>query len=326
METCQANNSTDGETLVVVGDLILDQYVSGTVRRSAPEADVPVVEQERTEYYPGGAANVATNLAALGTAVVLVGAVGDDEEGQRLLSLLTSAKVDVSGVQVLADRPTCHKTRIIGNGRHLVRLDREIVTPIGEEQRRAALDPVRQYLPHARGMICSDYNKGFLCESVLQSLIREAVSLDRKVIVDPKIGDCSRYAGVTVLMPNLDELRLLSGLPIVSSTDIDAAARAVLTRVHPQALLVTCGADGMVLYDLDGKSFVIPGRASTPREVSGAGDSAVAAFAWAYLVCRRPLKEAAEVANNAGSIAVTKSGTATVAKSELLEVPCSGGS
>ncbi|KAF4215510.1 hypothetical protein CNMCM8980_007043 [Aspergillus fumigatiaffinis] len=299
MEIGQASNSTDGETLVVVGDLILDQYVYGTVRRNAPEADVPVVEQEKTEYYPGGVANVAMNLVALGTAVILIGAVGGDAEGQRLFSVLTSAKVDVSCIQILAERPTCHKTRIIGNGRHLVRLDREVVTPIGEEQRRAALDAVRRYLPHARGMICSDYNKGFLC---------------------------GRYEGVTVLMPNLDELGKLSGLPIVSSADTDTAARAVLTRVHPEALLVTCGADGMVLYESDGKSSTIPGRAAAAREVSGAGDSAVATFAWAYLVSRQPLKEAAEVANNAGSIAVTKPGTATVAKSELIEVLCSGGS
>jgi D-beta-D-heptose 7-phosphate kinase/D-beta-D-heptose 1-phosphate adenosyltransferase len=275
MEIGQASNSTDGETLVVVGDLILDQYVYGTVRRNAPEADVPVVEQEKTEYYPGGAANVAMNLVALGTAVILIGAVGGDAEGQRLFSVLTSAKVDVSCIQILAERPTCHKTRIIGNGRHLVRLDREVVTPIGEEQQRAALDAVRRYLPHARGMICSDYNKGFLCGSVLRSLIPEAVSLDRKVILDPKVGDCSRYEGVTVLMPNLDELRKLSGLPIVSSADTDTAARAVLTRVHPEALLVTCGADGMVLYESDGKSSTIPGRAAAAREVSGAGDSAV---------------------------------------------------
>jgi D-beta-D-heptose 7-phosphate kinase/D-beta-D-heptose 1-phosphate adenosyltransferase len=127
-------------------------------------------------------------------------------------------------------------------------------------------------------------------------------------------------------MPNLDELRKLSGLPIVSSADTDTAARPVLTRVHPEALLVTCGADGMVLYESDGKSTTIPGRAATAREASGAGDSAVAAFSWAYLVCRQPPKEAAEVANNAGSIAVTKPGTATVAKSELIEVLCSGGS
>ncbi|PKX97066.1 bifunctional heptose 7-phosphate kinase/heptose 1-phosphate adenyltransferase [Aspergillus novofumigatus IBT 16806] len=288
METCQTNNSADGETLVVVGDLILNQYVYGTVRRNAPEADIPVVEQEKTEYYPGGAANVAMNLVALGTAVILVGTVGDDAEGEHLLILLTSAKVDVSGVQILADRPTCHKTRIIGNGRHLVRLDREVVTPIGEEQQRAAVDSVRQCLLHARGMICSDYSKGFLCESFLRSVIHVAVSPDRKVIVDPKVGDCSRYAGVTVMMPNLDELRKLSGLAIVSSADTDAAARAVLAEVHPEALLVTCGADGMVLYESDGKSSTIPGKASTAREVSGAGDSAVAAFAWAYLVRRQP--------------------------------------
>ncbi|RHZ74247.1 hypothetical protein CDV55_108022 [Aspergillus turcosus] len=325
MLICQADDSANGATLVVVGDLILDQYVSGSVRRNAPEADVPVVEQEKSEYYPGGAANVAMNLVALGTTVVLVGAVGDDEEGKRLLSLLTSANVDVSGVQVLADRPTCHKIRIIGNQRQLVRLDREVVTPIGEEQGRAALDSVRRYLPHARGLICSDYNKGFLCEPVLRSLIHEAVSLERKVIVDPKIGDCSRYAGVTVLMPNLNELRLLSGLPIVSSTDIGAAAGAVLAKARPEALLVTCGADGMVLYEPNGKSFAIRGRASTARDVTGAGDSSLAAFAWAYLVCGRSLKAAAEVANNAGSIAVTKLGTAIVAKSELLEAPCSGG-
>ncbi|KAF7118690.1 hypothetical protein CNMCM5793_008229 [Aspergillus hiratsukae] len=308
MHICQPDNSADGEILVVVGDLILDQYVSGTVRRNAPEADVPVVEQEKSEYYPGGAANVAMNLVALGTAVVLVGAVGDDEEGKRLLSLLTSANVDISGVQVLANRPTCLKTRIIGNGRHLVRLDQEVVTPIGEEQRRAALDSVRRYLPHARGMICSDYNKGFLCESVLRDLIHEAVSLERKVIVDPKIGDCSRYAGATVLMPNLSELRLLSGLPIVSSADIDAAARTVLAKAHPEALLVTRGADGMVLYEPDGKSFAIPGRASTARDVSGAGDSGLAAFAWAYL-------------HRSDEI-----GDCYHRKSELLEAPCSGGS
>ncbi|RHZ48608.1 uncharacterized protein CDV56_103185 [Aspergillus thermomutatus] len=326
MHICQASDSVDVESLVVAGDLILDQYISGTVRRNAPEADVPVVEQEETEYFPGGAANVAMNLAALGTAVVLVGAVGDDEEGKRLLSLLTSANVDVSGVQVIADRPTCRKTRIIGNGRHLVRLDREVVIPIGEEQQRAALDSVRRYLPRARGMVCSDYNKGFLCESVLRSLLHEAVSLDRKVIVDPKIGDCSRYAGATVLMPNLNELRLLSGLPVVSPTDIDAAARAVLTKAHPEALLVTRGADGIVLYESNGKSSAIPGKASTARDVSGAGDSCAAAFAWAYLVCGQSLEAAAELANNAGSIAVTRLGTTIVAKSELLEAPCSGGS
>jgi D-beta-D-heptose 7-phosphate kinase/D-beta-D-heptose 1-phosphate adenosyltransferase len=310
-------NGKGPSTLVVAGDLILDEYLRGSVNRTSPEADVPVVEQEETEYFPGGAANVASNIAALGIPVVLVGAVGDDEEGKRLLSLLAGVNVDVSEVQILSSRPTSRKTRIIGERQHIVRIDREVVHPLEEGQQLAALDSVRRCLPRALGLVCSDYNKGFLCEPVIRALVHEATCLGKKVIVDPKTGDWARYAGASILTPNLTELQLLSGLPVTLPSEIDIAAQVVLQKAKPGALLVTCGADGMILYEPKKRGIVIPSTCATPRDVNGAGDTCIAAFAWAYLACGRSLEEAATVANNAGGIAVAKLGTAIVTKCEL---------
>ncbi|KAF9884609.1 hypothetical protein FE257_001431 [Aspergillus nanangensis] len=304
--------------LLVIGDLILDQYVLGAIHRNSPDANVPVVNQERSKWFPGGAANVACNLVALGSRVVLIGAVGEDDEGQRLLSLLNSAKVDVSAVQVIKDRPTCLKTRVIGNQEHIVRIDREVTVPLEEKHQVVALDTLQQKLPQSRGILCSDYDKGVLCKPLLAALMRAANARDKPVIVDPKNKECSHYRGASVLTPNLQELHLLSGLhPVNSSSDVDRAAQAVMSRIHPQAVLATCGADGMVLYEPNGRRMKVPGSGSVARDVNGAGDSSIAAFAWGYLVRGYSLEAAAFVANSAGSIAVTKFGTAIVTEAEL---------
>ncbi|KAI9929732.1 hypothetical protein ASPWEDRAFT_41052 [Aspergillus wentii DTO 134E9] len=303
-------------SVLVIGDLILDQFIRGTVSRISPEAPVPIVNQSSVESFPGGAANVARNLVALEVRVVLMGCVGDDYEGRKLLSLLSDCGVDIDSVQTVRDRPTSHKLRIIGDGQHVVRVDREVVKPLQDQNK--TLEAISRHLPTVQGVICSDYNKGFLSPAVLIGTINEASALDKPVIIDPRGSDYTRYTRATVLTPNIKELQIASRRGIDTPLVLDLAAEEILKMTQVDALLVTCGADGVVLYTPDRKT-AIPGTNQTVVDASGAGDSLLAAFTWSYL-SSQSLIQAAEIGNRAGDISVTKQGTSAVTRDELLPV------
>lgn len=307
--------------LLVVGDLILDQFIRGTVKRISPEAPVPVVEQQEAAFYPGGAANVACNLAALGAAVVLVGAIGDDEEGRQLMRSLSQSKIDTSLIQVIPGRPTSLKTRIIAEQQQIVRVDREVTTPLGEQDVSRVLEAIQGCLAGSAGLVFSDYNKGFLSPSIVTAIIRQAQSLEKTVIADTKLQVLDHYRGVTALTPNINELQLSTGRLLCSPSDIDVAARELMDKIQAPVLLVTCGQNGIRLYDSDSQQRThFTGHAETVADVSGAGDTVIAVFTWALTIRRFSVHQAAKLANDAGTLAVGKKGISTINVDELLSL------
>lgn len=303
--------------VLVVGDLILDEYLRGNVKRISPEAPVPVLEAASHEQALGGAANVANNLAALGCPALLCGAAGDDEHGEALLAKLAAQRIDAAGVVTVAGRPTTHKLRVVAQGQHVLRIDRERGEPLPPEQAAGVRDAARQLVSRVDGVVCSDYNKGFLDGGVLPSVMQAAADASVPVVVDPKGRDYQRYRGARILTPNLRELQVAAGITVHGPADLERGARILLELTEAQNLLVTCGKDGMALFGQDGHQARIGAQAREVYDVTGAGDTVIAALAMALFAGATPL-EAAQLANVAAGLVVGKLGTATVGREELL--------
>jgi D-beta-D-heptose 7-phosphate kinase/D-beta-D-heptose 1-phosphate adenosyltransferase len=302
-----------GCRVVVVGDVMLDEYLKGDVSRISPEAPVPVLEVRSHDYTLGGAANAAANIQALGGATTLIGVVGKDDTanvvGERL------AKHGISGVLIAdADRPTITKMRLVAQGQQIVRVDREKRTPVGDavaEQVKRAIDGAVQ---GAQALVLSDYAKGLITPDVAQHAIRAARAAGVPVIVDPKQRTFAAYAGATVITPNLHELEAAS--PAVSPFEIARAAASLLPHLDGSALLVTRSAEGMTLFRAGAPQVHVPAMAKEVYDVTGAGDTVVATVALA-LAARVPIEHAVELASVAAAIAVSKRGTSTVSPAEL---------
>jgi D-glycero-beta-D-manno-heptose-7-phosphate kinase len=301
--------------IAVVGDLILDSFIWGKVDRISPEAPVPVVEVVQETECLGGAANVARNLAALGAQPVLIGVVGADSAGRRFLELLGEDGIDGGGVVVDSSRRTTAKSRIIAHQQQVCRFDREDRTPPTgarlEEVRRRALESL-----HAlRAVIISDYAKGMVSSALTEPLIRSCRSEGIIVAADPKVRDLEPYRGVDVITPNRHEAELASGVSIVDRDSLGHAARIVQERCSARQVLITRGEEGMSLLDGDGlHDFPAAGR--EVFDVTGAGDTVIAAFALALAAGATP-PEAAFLSNHAAGIVVGKLGTATLTRDEL---------
>lgn len=295
--------------LLVVGDVMLDRYWFGDVSRISPEAPVPVVKVERSEERPGGAANVARNAAALGAQVSLLSVVGDDEAGRRLGALMAEESVAAS---LHADPAidTTVKLRVIGRQQQLLRIDFE-TTP-SHEVLRAKLADFAQRLSGVDAVILSDYGKGGLTH--IAEMIQLARQAGKKVLVDPKGDDYSKYAGATVLTPNRAEFLQVAG-SWKDETQLVEKAQALRQELNLEALLVTRSEEGMSLFGADGVVRQ-PAVAREVFDVSGAGDTVIATLA-AMLASGAGWAEAVRAANLAGGIVVGKLGTATVTREEL---------
>jgi D-beta-D-heptose 7-phosphate kinase/D-beta-D-heptose 1-phosphate adenosyltransferase len=301
-----------GRTVLVLGDAMLDRYVSGDVHRISPEAPVAVLRRRGGFAVPGGAANVARNIAALGGRAVLVAARGDDAAGAELQALLDA----VPGVQarcVIRGGPTTVKTRFVSHGQQLLRVDEEDDPADADD---AVLAVTAAALDSAAILLLSDYAKGVLSDAVLDGAIAAARRRGVAVVADPKRADFAAYHGVDVLTPNLHEAARASG---VSGSDDEAAARAgehALQRAAAHAVLVTRSERGLTLVRRDLPPLHLPTHAQAVVDVSGAGDTLVAAFALA-LAAGAEAPAAAHLANLAAGIVVGKPGTAVVAAEEL---------
>ena len=296
--------------VLVVGDLMLDRYWIGDARRVSQEAPVPVVDVTHTDDRPGGAANVALNVASLGARCTLVGLVGDDEAGRKLRSALTAAGVVCDFVEV-PRWPTILKLRIVSQNQQLLRTDFE--EPAPGDFREAIRERVRSHLAEATTLVLQDYDKGALDEP--GPLVREAAAVGVPVVVDPKHKPFSAYAGADILKPNVHEFRAAAG-GWTDDEELVGAAVALCNRENLGALVITRGGQGMTVAQRDGRHQHIPARPVDVYDVTGAGDTAAAALAvtrslgWDALAC-------AQIANVASGIAVGKSGTATVTGPEL---------
>ena len=303
--------------VVVIGDIMIDRYLYGDTERLSPEAPVPVVTVRDRSAKLGGAANVAANVASMGASCLLVGTVGDDGDGAAIRQELVVARLDGRHVVTIAGRPTTSKTRIIARSQQIVRIDDEVDALLDGPDLERVIRSAADALADADALLLEDYNKGALAPA----LITEVMALARRrgipVIVDPKYRQFFAYAGATVFKPNRRELE--SALGAAVDLQNRNALPEVLVRLKVDNLLVTLGADGMLLVTKDGGSLRIPSIARQVYDVSGAGDT-VTAWLGTALAAGASLAEAAQLANYAAGVEVGKPGVATVSPEEVVAV------
>jgi rfaE bifunctional protein kinase chain/domain len=303
--------------IVVIGDIMLDRYLIGDTDRLSPEAPVPVVTVAERHSALGGAANVAANVVAMGATCLLVGAVGDDGEGAAVRQELAMGRLNDRFVLTVAGRPTTSKTRIIARGQQIVRIDDEVDTLLDPADESRLVEAAREAITDADALLLEDYNKGALSPRLIQAAMDAARRRGVPVVVDPKYRQFFGYAGATVFKPNRRELESALG----ASVDLQNgnALPQVLTRLEVDNLLVTLGAEGMVLVTKDGGLTQIPSIARQIFDVSGAGDT-VTAWLGTALAAGATVQEAAQLANYAAGVEVGKPGVATVLPEEVVAV------
>ncbi len=305
--------------ILVLGDVMVDQYWWGTVSRISPEAPVPVVHKQKSTIVPGGAANVASNVASLGGVPLLVGLVGDDLAAQHLRHAL--AGMGVSAQYLVSDntRPTTIKTRVVAHAQHVVRVDDEDTTPIGPYLVRRVIDHLLTLLPEADLVIVSDYAKGLLTKGLLEPVMIAARECGRPVVIDPKGNNYSRYNGADLVCPNRLEALGASGLD--PSTDMQVVGEHLLRKLAIAAMLITLGEAGMLLLEGNQQAVHIPAVARTVYDVTGAGDTVLASIGLA-LAAGAELRAAVWLANIAAGLAVEHVGTTAVTSSQLMQALC----
>ena len=308
------------KTIVVLGDVMLDEFVWGDVTRISPEAPVPVVDIRRESVRLGGAANVLANLIALGARARVVGIVGDDRAGERLQAELNEAGALHAGASLVVDesRPTTIKTRIIAHNQLVVRADRERRTQVAGEAEERLIETLRGALKEADAFVVSDYDKGAVTARVLGEILPLAVELKIPALVDPKTRNFNSYRPATLVTPNHHEALRLTGTEDDTDEGMAQAARLIRAQLECDSVLITRGEQGLMLLEGDGEPVYVPTAAREVYDVTGAGDTVIATLA-AALASGASLVEAAMLANHAAGLVVGKLGTATVSADELLD-------
>ena len=303
-----------GKRIAVIGDAMLDVYLTGDVERISPEAPVPVVQVRNRVHALGGAANVAQNVLAIGATCDLVATVGDDAAGERVRSVLKQLGADDASLLTIA-RCTTVKTRILARAQQLVRVDEEDDTDLHSPDVASLLDRVRSAIAVADAVVLEDYNKGVLVPEVIAETMRLARERSLPVVVDPKYRNFFLYRGATIFKPNIRELEAALG----SAVDLDhpEALPATLLRLGVEHILLTLGERGMVLFSEDGELARVPTVARAVYDVVGAGDT-VTAYLATMLAAGGTAAEAAVIANIAAGIEVGKLGAATVSSEEVI--------
>jgi D-beta-D-heptose 7-phosphate kinase/D-beta-D-heptose 1-phosphate adenosyltransferase len=310
--------------ILVIGDLMLDEFVWGKVGRISPEAPVPVVEVTGESFFPGGAANVARNLREFCDRVSIIGLVGKDRQAQQLRELLGKCKIDISDTLEDEKFRTIVKTRIIARHQQVVRVDREKITAPSAKQIANVVAAVRKRLANFDAIIFEDYGKGFLARDLVAQIAREARAGKKIVTADPNPHNLIDWTGMTAVKPNRAEAFLAAGIPnrdadLPPKKDVDLvrAGKELLRKWNTQYLLVTLGEHGVMFFEKGKHPHHIPTKARDVFDVSGAGDTAIAMFTLALAANAAPL-EAAQIANHASAVVVGKLGTATVTRAELI--------
>lgn len=326
-------NNFHKANILLVGDLILDEYIWGNVERISPEAPVPVVWAKKRTFVPGGAANVANNIRSLDAGVCLVGVIGSDENKNILLSELKKRKINTRGIFIERKRHTTVKTRIVAGHQQVVRVDWEHTDSLSDELNAQILKFIKSNIGNFDAIIIEDYGKGVVNMRLLKELITLAHSHKKIITVDPKEEHFQFYRGVTSITPNRRELEnairnlkikdtankfKLNTDKLFTDKDIGLAAKQILKYLNLKSILVTLGEQGMKLFENNGQITHIPTVAQEVFDVSGAGDTVVACYTLA-LSCGADKLEAAHIANFAAGIVVGKLGTAVTNRKELLE-------
>jgi D-beta-D-heptose 7-phosphate kinase / D-beta-D-heptose 1-phosphate adenosyltransferase len=303
------------KTIVVVGDVMIDRYVTGKVERISPEAPVPVLLHSHDRAVAGGAANVAVNIVALGCEVRLVGAVGSDQNGEDLKAILAQTGVSPAHLVTDADRPTICKTRVVSGRQQFFRIDREVAGRLSDRVEDAIVKSARATMTDADIVVISDYAKGVFSDHVLQQVIGAAKSLGKQVLVDPKRRTFEAFRGADLIKPNAGELSAASGMPCTTDAEVEAAGEAVASQFDG-AVLVTRADSGMSLIRRGMPARHFKSSVLEVADVSGAGDTALAALA-VSIVEGRAIEDAVTISNVAAGVAVSKFGTAIVSRAEL---------
>lgn len=305
--------------VLVVGDLMLDEYIWGKVERISPEAPVQVVEVRRDDLRLGGAGNVINNLVALGAKVTVASVLGNDSDGRLLMQQLDLLGVDTTGIVLADGRTTSRKTRVLASNQQIVRIDRETRAEISPDQERQLANQVRAILPACQVILVSDYLKGVLSEGLLQAIIASGRAAGVPVVVDPKGDDYRKYRGACVLTPNRKETQVASGVTIHDETSLCRAGRSLRAALDLDALVLTRSEEGMSLFFRDGREEHMPTEAREVFDVSGAGDTVLSVIGLG-LAAGLTLEDAARLSNVAAGIVVGKVGTSTVSPAEILDV------
>lgn len=309
----------ENRNVVVLGDVMLDEFIWGDVSRVSPEAPVPVVDIQRESTHLGGAANVLANLLALGAKACVIGVVGDDFAGERIrLSVQDKSSWQTKGALIVdKSRPTTIKTRIIAQNQMVVRADREHRTPVSSEIESRIIGAVKAAIENAYALVVSDYDKGVVTPRILSEVLPAAYGR-MPVLIDPKIRNFDAYRPATLVTPNHHEALRLVGLEEDSDNNLRAAATMIRKRLGCDAVLITRGDRGMMLVEKDGNPVNVKTAAREVFDVTGAGDTVIAALG-AALAAGAPLTQAAALANHAAGIVVGKLGTATASAKEVIE-------
>lgn len=303
--------------LMVIGDLLLDQFIWGDVSRISPEAPVPVVWVKDEGFMPGGACNVASNLAALGAEVSLVGITGKDEKGAILKDELRGRGILTDGVITDSKRPTILKTRVIAQHQQVVRIDRENLEHISARQIEKIKVYIRDNISDFDGLIIEDYGKGLITPALLKAIVPIVKRAGKIISVDPKEDHFSYYKGVSVITPNHHEAAKAVGFLLDSEKALVAGGEKLLNKLKNDVVLITRGEKGMVVFQKGKKPEKIPTFAQEVFDVSGAGDTVIAVYTLAVVSGASPIV-AAHIANCAAGVVVGKVGVAVIEKKELL--------
>ena len=310
-------SAIQGKRIAVVGDVMLDRYFWGAVHRISPEAPVPVIDIERETAHLGGASNVAANIQSLGAVPLMLGVVGKDIDGERVLDLLGKSDMATSGIIPDASRPTTVKTRIMGNNQHIARLDREVKTPITDDVANALLEALKRDISSLTGIILEDYNKGVITPFLIREIIALAHQHSVPVFVDPKFANFFAYQGVTLFKPNTKETHDALGFALSSEDDVQKAGKILLEKLKCENVLITLGARGMRLFERGGAVHMVRTQARHIADVSGAGDTAIATLAAAYSA-GASIVEAAFLANAAAGAVCEEPGIVAITPTRLL--------
>ena len=299
--------------IAVVGDLICDKYIIGSVERISPEAPVPVLRVEKEKYFLGGASNVAINLRAIGCDVFLFGVIGSDRCGKRLSNMIKNEGIGVDNLIVSEDRPTTMKTRVVAHSQQIVRFDKEKILRIDKKYTNNILKNIKRY--NVDAVIVSDYGKGVVTEY----LINELTKMGFFISVDPKVNNVGLYKNVNIITPNTKEAGQMSGVEIDSfKNGLELAARKIIRSSNAGYVLITRGEKGMTLFNRDGEVYHQSSKAKDVYDVTGAGDTVIAVLT-AAVAAGFDIKSAVKISNAAAGLVVSKMGTSSVSIEELKD-------
>jgi D-beta-D-heptose 7-phosphate kinase/D-beta-D-heptose 1-phosphate adenosyltransferase len=306
------------QTIMVIGDLMLDRYLYGEVERISPEAPVPVVLNQKETLNPGGAANVAMNLVGLGVQTLLVGTLGSDDAGRQTMGLLArQKKLDCDGVFITRDRPTTEKLRVVGNHQQICRVDTEERKPVAEKVMSDIRKFIKKHIDDVSAVILSDYGKGVITKELIEFVLHLKKDRDLIVSVDPKTGHFFYYRHVDLITPNSKEAGEAAGIKIVDNDSLREAAAKIIEKLACKNLLITLGSDGMILFDGQyPKGYHIPTEAKQVYDVSGAGDTVISVMT-AAMTTGAAAEKAARIANLAAGVVVSEFGTTAITLEKL---------